>query len=71
MIDKEDLREVCRQRELDVSGPVLDDLMAICDTDNDGLINFLEFANFLNWKDQMPLTSQEQCIITNGQFCVS
>ncbi|KAM7382980.1 hypothetical protein PAMP_002670 [Pampus punctatissimus] len=65
MIDKEDLQEVCRQFQLDVSGPVLDDLMDYCDTDKDGLITFLEFANFLNWKDKMPINSRDQRIITN------
>ncbi|XP_070768717.1 EF-hand domain-containing family member B [Enoplosus armatus] len=65
MIDKEDLQAVCHQFQLGVSGPVLDDLMDYCDTDKDGLINFLEFANFLNWKDKMPINSQEQDIMTN------
>ncbi|XP_059195405.1 EF-hand domain-containing family member B isoform X2 [Centropristis striata] len=67
MIDKEDLQAVCRQFQLDVSRPVLDDLMDYCDTDKDGLINFLEFANFLNWKDKMPINIREQCIITNDR----
>uniref|UniRef100_A0A3P8U8V3 EF-hand domain-containing protein n=1 Tax=Amphiprion percula TaxID=161767 RepID=A0A3P8U8V3_AMPPE len=67
MIDKEDLLAVCHQFQLDVNGPVLDDLMDYCDTDKDGLINFLEFANFLNWKDKMPINSQEQNILTKGQ----
>lgn len=66
MIDKEDLQEVCRQFQLGVSGTVLNDLMDYCDTDKDGFINFLEFANFLNWKDKMPINSREQHIITNG-----
>uniref|UniRef100_A0A3Q3JB97 EF-hand domain-containing protein n=1 Tax=Monopterus albus TaxID=43700 RepID=A0A3Q3JB97_MONAL len=65
MIDKEDLHAVCRQFQLDVSEPVLNDLMEYCDTDKDGLINFLEFANFLNWKDKMPINIWEQRIITN------
>ncbi|XP_039973990.1 EF-hand domain-containing family member B [Xiphias gladius] len=65
MIDKEDLQAVCRQFRLDVSEPVLDDLMDYCDTDKDGLINFLEFANFLNWKDKMLINAEEQGIITN------
>ncbi|XP_071326210.1 EF-hand domain-containing family member B isoform X2 [Trachinotus anak] len=67
MIDKEDLQAVCRQFQLDVSGPVLDDLMDYCDTDKDGLINFLEFANFLNWKDKMLINTREQDIITNDR----
>ncbi|XP_054477768.1 EF-hand domain-containing family member B [Anoplopoma fimbria] len=64
-INKEDLQAVCRQFQLDVSRPVLDDLMDYCDTDKDGLINFLEFANFLNWKDKMPINSREQSLMTN------
>lgn len=75
MIDKEDLQAVCRQFRLDVSEPVLDDLMDYCDTDKDGLINFLEFANFLNWKDKMLINAEEQGIITNGQlnalYCIN
>ncbi|XP_005755934.1 EF-hand domain-containing family member B-like, partial [Pundamilia nyererei] len=65
MIDKEDLRAVCHQFQLNVSESVLDDLMDYCDTDKDGFINFLEFANFLNWKDKMPINIREQCIIAN------
>ncbi|KAM9353554.1 EF-hand domain-containing family member B [Symphorus nematophorus] len=65
MIDKEDLQAVCHEFQLGVSGPVLDDLMDYCDTDKDGLINFLEFANFLNWKDKMPINRREQQILTN------
>lgn len=67
MIDKEDLRAVCHQFQLNISESVLDDLMDYCDTDKDGFINFLEFANFLNWKDKMPINSREQCIIANGK----
>ncbi|XP_041732463.1 EF-hand domain-containing family member B isoform X1 [Coregonus clupeaformis] len=65
VIDREDLQDVCRQFNLDLSGPVLDDLMEYCDVDKDGLINFLEFANFLNWKDKMPISKVEQCILTS------
>uniref|UniRef100_A0A8C7NYC9 EF-hand domain-containing protein n=1 Tax=Oncorhynchus mykiss TaxID=8022 RepID=A0A8C7NYC9_ONCMY len=65
VIDKEDLRDVCRQFNLDLSGPMLDDLMEYCDVDKDGLINFLEFANFLNWKDKMPISKVEQRILTS------
>ncbi|XP_033957943.1 EF-hand domain-containing family member B isoform X2 [Pseudochaenichthys georgianus] len=65
MIDKEDLQAVCHQFQLHVSRQVLDALMDYCDTDKDGLINFLEFSNFLNWKDKMPINRREQCIITN------
>ena len=68
MIDKEDLQAVCHEFQLGVSAQVLDDVVDYCDTDKDGLINFLEFANFLSWKDMMPINSREQSIITNGQL---
>lgn len=29
--------------------------MDYCDADGDGLISFVEFANFLCWKDMMPI----------------
>jgi len=29
--------------------------MDYCDVDRDGKINYSEFANFLNWKDKMPM----------------
>ncbi|XP_030640934.1 EF-hand domain-containing family member B [Chanos chanos] len=63
-IDKEDLLDVCRQFNLDISGPLLDCIMDYCDVDKDGHINFLEFANFLNWKDKMPINKTEQMILT-------
>ena len=28
--------------------------MDYCDQDRDGQISYLEFSNFLNWKDKMP-----------------
>uniref|UniRef100_A0A3Q3E9P9 EF-hand domain family member B n=1 Tax=Labrus bergylta TaxID=56723 RepID=A0A3Q3E9P9_9LABR len=65
MIDKEDLQAVCSQFQLGVSEPVIDDLMDYCDLDRDGQINFLEFANFLNWKDTMPIKSHGQFYKTN------
>ncbi|KAK3541187.1 hypothetical protein QTP86_016222 [Hemibagrus guttatus] len=66
-IDKEDLRDVCREFNLDLSADILDELMDYCDVDKDGLINFLEFANFLNWKDKMPISRAEQRILTGEQ----
>ncbi|XP_050988015.1 LOW QUALITY PROTEIN: EF-hand domain-containing family member B [Labeo rohita] len=67
-IDKEDLKEVCHQFNMIVSEPVLDDLMEYCDVDKDGLIDFMEFSNFLNWKDKMPITRVEQKILTGERM---
>ncbi|XP_062841858.1 EF-hand domain-containing family member B [Trichomycterus rosablanca] len=63
-IDKHDLREACRQFNLDLSEDVLHSLMDHCDPDKDGFISFLEFANFLNWKDKMPISEAEQRTLT-------
>lgn len=59
---------MCREFNLDLSADILDDLMDYCDVDKDGLINFLEFANFLNWKDKMPIGRAEQRILARGEI---
>ena len=53
-ISLDELREVCIQFNLPVEPVLLESLMAYSDVDNDGQINYNEFANFLNWKDKMP-----------------
>ncbi|CAL8247655.1 unnamed protein product [Lota lota] len=67
VIDREDLRAVCREFGVRTNEAVLDDLMKICDADEDGVIDFLEFANFLNWKEKMPITGAEQRVLTEGR----
>uniref|UniRef100_A0A671RK32 EF-hand domain-containing family member B-like n=1 Tax=Sinocyclocheilus anshuiensis TaxID=1608454 RepID=A0A671RK32_9TELE len=67
-ISREDLKEACHQFNMIISDPVLDDLMDYCDVDNNGLIDFMEFSNFLNWKDKMPINRVEQKILTAGEF---
>ncbi|XP_057195525.1 EF-hand domain-containing family member B isoform X2 [Triplophysa rosa] len=67
-LDKEDLKEACRHFNMIISEPVLDDLMDHCDVDKDGLIDFLEFSNFLNWKDKMAINSAEQKILTGERM---
>ncbi|XP_067907555.1 EF-hand domain-containing family member B [Heterodontus francisci] len=63
-IDREELRDVCIQFNLNLEPKLIDQLIEYCDIEGDGTINFLEFANFLNWKDKMPLGELEQKIIT-------
>ncbi|OPJ82009.1 EF-hand domain-containing family member B [Patagioenas fasciata monilis] len=67
MIDKEDLRKSCFQLNLNLDDELLDSLFDYCDLDKDGLINYLEFANFLNWKDKMAVKEFEEKIITKGK----
>lgn len=66
MIDKAELWEACDQANLHLDEKLLDQLFEYCDVDNDGLINYLEFANFLNWKDKMPLKEYEERVIIKG-----
>lgn len=68
MIDKEELLEACEQTNLHLDEKLLDQLFAYCDVNNDGLISFLEFANFLNWKDKMPLKEYEERVVIKGKF---
>ncbi|NXP14350.1 EFHB protein, partial [Thinocorus orbignyianus] len=66
MINKDDLRKSCYQFNLNLDDELLDSLFDYCDLDKDGLINYLEFANFLNWKDKMAVKVFEEKIITKG-----
>ncbi|NXY70130.1 EFHB protein, partial [Glareola pratincola] len=66
MIDKNDLRKSCFQLNLNLDDELLDALFDYCDLDKDGQINYLEFANFLNWKDKMAVKEFEEKIITKG-----
>ena len=55
-IDIAELRECCIQFNLPIDPELQVQLIDYCDTDGDGAIDHVEFANFLNWKDKM--TSQ-------------
>ncbi|XP_069769318.1 EF-hand domain-containing family member B isoform X2 [Narcine bancroftii] len=65
-IDREELQDVCLQFNLNLNPRLMDELFDYCDLEGVGSINFLEFANFLNWKDKMLLGEIEQKIITKG-----
>ncbi|XP_032906893.1 EF-hand domain-containing family member B isoform X2 [Amblyraja radiata] len=63
-IDQEELRDVLSQFNLNLDPKIMDDLFDYCDLEGVGAINFLQFANFLNWKDKMPIGEREGKIIT-------
>ena len=48
-----ELQEVCFQFNLVVDETLLTQLMNYCDVDGNGMLNYEEFVNFLNWKDKM------------------
>ncbi|XP_074051312.1 EF-hand domain-containing family member B [Macrotis lagotis] len=66
-IDKQELQRACIQMNLELDEPLLDELFNFCDLDKDGRINYLEFANFLNWKDKMPIKELEEKILLRGK----
>ncbi|XP_015282430.1 PREDICTED: EF-hand domain-containing family member B [Gekko japonicus] len=65
-ISKDDLNKACFQLNIDLDAELLDALFDFCDLDKDGFIDYLEFVNFLNWKDKMSLGEYEKNIITKG-----
>ncbi|KFV63072.1 EF-hand domain-containing family member B, partial [Dryobates pubescens] len=67
MIDKNNLRKCCFQLNMNVDDELLDSLFECCDLDKDGLINYLEFTNYLNWKDRMAVKEFEEKIVAKYQ----
>lgn len=66
-IDIHDLREACLQYHLPVEPELLEQLLYFCDSNKDGNIDYIEFANFLNWKDKMKSGFPEKtgdCFLT-------
>ena len=53
-ITMDNLRNVCIKYRLPVDAEILDRVFDYCDEDKDGMISYLEFANFLNWKEKLP-----------------
>lgn len=47
------MREACATTGFPVANDLLESLFVECDQDKDGKINFLEFSNFMCYKDSM------------------
>ncbi|XP_005099769.1 EF-hand domain-containing family member B [Aplysia californica] len=58
-ITLDNLRTVCIKYRLPIDTEILERVLDYCDADRDGMINYLEFANFLNWKEKMPTGLEE------------
>ncbi|NWX33848.1 EFHB protein, partial [Notiomystis cincta] len=67
IIHKEKLRKIFFQLNVNLDDELLDSLFDCCDLDKDGLINYQDFANFLNWKDKMGVKEFEEKIIAKGK----
>ena len=57
-IDIQELKACCGQFNLPIEPELLEQLISYCDNNNDGSIDYAEFANFLNWKDKMQHGAQ-------------
>ena len=44
---------MCVQYHLPLEPELLELLLDSCDANRDGYIDYIEFSNFLNWKDKM------------------
>ncbi|NXV01574.1 EFHB protein, partial [Cettia cetti] len=67
IIHKDNLRRIFFQLNVNVDDELLDSLFDCCDLDKDGLINYLDFANFVNWKDKIGVKEFEEKIIRKGK----
>lgn len=48
------LRNVCTKYRLPVDPEILEKVLEYCDLNCQGMIDYLEFSNFLNWKEKLP-----------------
>ncbi|NWV32177.1 EFHB protein, partial [Grantiella picta] len=67
MIHRNNLRKIFFQLNVNLDDELLDCLFDCCDLDKDGLINYQDLANFLNWKDKMGVKEFEEKIIRKGK----
>nr|CAB3241289.1 EF-hand domain-containing family member B-like [Phallusia mammillata] len=67
-IDGQELRDVCFQLNVPIEDEMLTLLMSYCcssssqenNDEKSTLIDYLKFANFLNWKDKLPITVDDK-----------
>ncbi|EDV21053.1 uncharacterized protein TRIADDRAFT_60435 [Trichoplax adhaerens] len=63
-IDNDEMREICMKFNLPIERELMEELIYYCDANNDGVIDYNEFANFLNWQDNdVPAVSARTAII--------
>ncbi|NWU44887.1 EFHB protein, partial [Hylia prasina] len=67
IIHKDNVRRIFFQLNVNLDDELLDSLFDCCDLDKDGLINYRDFANFLNWKDKIGVKEFEEKIIRKGK----
>ena len=58
---------MCLQYYLPLEPELLEQLLDTCDANRDGFIDYVEFSNFLNWKDKMKSGLPDKP--GNGHIC--
>ncbi|NXU65152.1 EFHB protein, partial [Horornis vulcanius] len=66
--DKDNLRRIFFQLNVNLDDELLDSLFDCCDLDKDGLINYRDFANFVNWKDKIAVKEFEEKVIRKDAY---
>ncbi|XP_075902961.1 EF-hand domain-containing family member B isoform X2 [Nelusetta ayraudi] len=66
LVSTDDVQRVCDEFGLDVSRTTLEGLMEFCDVDSDGIVDFVEFSNYLTWREKLPIKPREQQILLTG-----
>ncbi len=66
-ISKEELGNACKLSGYSIAQDFLDALFIDCDENKDGKISFLEFCNFLCYKDSMKLEGKESVVKKDSQ----
>lgn len=54
-VDKDELGNACKLSGYSMADDFLEALLSDCDEDKDGKLSFLEFCNFLCYKDSMKI----------------
>ncbi|OCT75848.1 hypothetical protein XELAEV_18031035mg [Xenopus laevis] len=66
-ITKEELKSACDQFGLDLHTDLFEFILQYCEVDTNGLINFIDFITFINWKDKMTVEELEERLYTHGK----
>lgn len=57
-VDRDELGNACKLSGYSMADDFLDALLSDCDEDKDGKLSFLEFCNFLCYKDSMKINDK-------------
>nr|XP_033786560.1 EF-hand domain-containing family member B isoform X2 [Geotrypetes seraphini] len=65
-ISRDELKNVCEYFNLELYPELLDAVLEYCSVDEDGLIDFMLFTNFINWKKKVSAEDLAETIFARG-----